>query len=432
MLYQAYQMAMELIAPFQAASGVLAMSCTAHPLGKELGGLYDWLSLACLRHERPPFDILNVRIEHETVPVSEVVVYRTPFCSLLHFQKAIPHDQPRVLVVAPLAGHFATLLRGTVATMLPDHDVYLTDWHNARDVPASRGPFGFDDFVHLLIELLQWLGPDTHVAAICQPTVAALAAVAMMAEDGHAALPRSMTLMAGPVDTRIQPTRIDRMAMNTPLEWFEHHVIDVVPWHFSGRGRHVYPGFLQVAAFLSMHPARHVGSLMDCYRHLVQGDRTRAEAIRAFYLEYFATMDVPAEFYLDTISKVFQQHALPCGQLAVRGRRVDTRFIQNTALLTIEGEEDDICALGQTAGAHDLCASLPPRLKRHYVQSGVGHYGVFAGHQWVTQIYPVVRDFIHSCERQRMPTLPQFQTIEQPVAREALPRPLESKPMKVS
>ncbi len=263
-----------------------------------------------------------MQVGGEPVAVSEVVVERrTPFCSLLHFRKAAPFDQPRVLLIAPLAGHFATLLRGTVATMLTDHDVYLTDWHNARDVPVSHGPFGFDDFVVLLMDFLGQLGPDVHVVAVCQPTVATLAAVARMAEDGHPATPRSMTLMAGPIDTRVQPTRVDELAVTTPLAWFEQHLIDLVPLRFAGAGRRVYPGYLQVAAFLSMHPARHVGSLLNCYQYLVQGDTAKAEAIRAFYADYFATMDVPAEFYLDTVSKVFQQHALPRGQLMVHGRR---------------------------------------------------------------------------------------------------------------
>ncbi len=391
------------MAPLQAA----AASCTAlpagvpeHRLAREICALYEWLALVRLRHERPPFGIHTVQAvqaECQRVAVTEEVVHGTPFCSLLHFKKAVPLRQPRVLLVAPLAGHFATLLRGTVNTMLPDHDVYVTDWHNARDVPLSHGRFGFDDFVGHLMGFLDWLGPGTHVVAVCQPTVATLAAVALMAEDGHPAQPRSMTLMAGPNDTRIQPTKVNELAVSTPLAWFEN-LIDVVPLRFSGAGRRVYPGFLQVAGFMSMNLSRHVDALTDCYQCRVQGEVVKAAAIGAFYADYFATMDLPAEFYLDTVSRVFQQHALPLGMLMVFGRQVDPRAICHTALLTVEGENDDICGIGQTAAAQELCSSLPPSLKSHYIQTGVGHYGVFAGSRWATQVYPIVREVIYDSE----------------------------------
>lgn len=408
MIYQAYQAVADLVAPLQAAAGAAAASCTAspggvsgHSLAREACAFYEWLALVRLRHERPPFGIHAVQVERQRVAVSEEVVHRTPFCSLLHFKKEVPLRQPRVLLVAPLAGHFATLLRGTVATMLADHDVYLTDWHNARDVPLSHGPFGFDDFVAQLTGFLGWLGPGTHVVAVCQPTVATLAAVALMAEDGNPAQPRSMTLMAGPIDTRIHPTKVDELAVRTPLAWFESNLIGVVPMRFSGAMRRVYPGFLQVAAFMSMNLARHVDSLTDSYLYRVQGEAAKAEVIRAFYADYFATMDVPAEFYLDTVSKVFQQHALPLGKLVVFGRGVDPRAIRHTALLTVEGENDDICAVGQTEAAQEMCSGLPPYLKAHYLQTGVGHYGVFTGQRWATQIYPIVREVIHDSERRR-------------------------------
>nr|WP_316157620.1 polyhydroxyalkanoate depolymerase [Cupriavidus sp. BIC8F] len=402
MIYQAYQALADLVAPLQAAAGAAAASCTASPRGvselaREICALYEWLALVRLRHERPLFGIHAVQAEGQRVAVSEEVPHGTPFCSLLHFKKAVPRRQPRVLLVAPLAGHFASLLRGTVATMLPDHDVYVTDWHNARDVPLSHGPFGFDDFVAQLIGFLDWLGPGTHVVAVCQPTVATLAAVALMAEAGHPAQPRSMTLMAGPNDTRIQPTKVNELAVSTPLAWFEN-LIDVVPLRFSGAGRRVYPGFLQVAAFMSMNLSRHVDALTDCYHSRAQGDTAKAAAIGAFYADYFSTMDLPAEFYLDTVSRVFQQHALPLGKLRVFGRQVNPRAIRHTALLTVEGENDDICGLGQTAAAQDLCSGLPSYLKSHYIQAGVGHYGVFAGRRWMTQIYPILREVIHDSE----------------------------------
>jgi poly(3-hydroxybutyrate) depolymerase len=405
MMYQAYQAYADMVAPLQAAASAAAASSAAWPgmlsknsLAREIGAFYECLALARLTQQRPPFGIDAVQINHQVVAVSEEVVHRTPFCSLLHFKKDVQPTQPRVLLVAPLAGHFATLLRGTVATMLAEHDVYITDWHNARDVPLSDGPFGLDDCVGHLISFLELLGPGSHVVAVCQPTVATLAAVALMAEDGNPAQPRSMTLIAGPNDTRINPTQVDELAVRTPLEWFENGLIELVPMRFQGAMRRVYPGFLQLGAFMSMDLRRHASSLIDFYNYRVQGDTGKTEVIRAFYENYFATMDLPAEFYLDTVSRVFQQHALPLGKLLISGRRVDPRAIRRTARLTIEGEKDAICAVGQTEAAQEMCSSLPPYMKTHYIQTGAGHYGVFAGRRWETQIYPIVREVIHDSE----------------------------------
>jgi polyhydroxyalkanoate depolymerase len=406
MMYQAYQTYADMMAPLQAVASAAAGSSAAWPalfsrnsLAREISASCEWLALARLTHQRPLFGLDAVRVDRLAAAVSEEVVHRTPFCSLLHFRKDVQLSQPRVLLVAPLAGHFATLLRGTVATMLGEHDVYITDWHNARDVPLADGPFGFDDFVGYLVRFLELLGPETHVVAVCQPTVATLAAVALMAEDGSPAQPRSMTLIAGPNDTRINPTRVNEWAVRTPLARFENDLIDRVPMRFPGAMRRVYPGFLQLGAFLSMDLRRHVSALIDFYNYRVQGDTGKAEVIRAFYENYFATMDLPAEFYLDTVSRVFQQHALPRGKLLIAGRRVEPRAIRHTALLTIEGEKDDICAVGQTEAAQEMCSSLPPYMKVHYIQTGVGHYGVFAGRRWETQIYPIVRELIHDSER---------------------------------
>jgi poly(3-hydroxybutyrate) depolymerase len=408
MMYQAYQAYADMVAPLQAAVSAAVASSAAWPgmlsmnsRARELDAFHEWLALARLTHQRPPFGIDAVQIDRQVVAVSEQVVHRTPFCSLLHFRKDIQPTQPRVLLVAPLAGHFATLLRGTVVTMLAGHDVYITDWHNARDVPLADGPFGFDDFVGHLVRFLELLGPGTHVVAVCQPTVATLAAVALMAEDGSPAQPRSMTLIAGPNDTSVNPTQVDEWAVRTPLAWFENNRIDLVPMRFPGAMRRVYPGFLQLGAFMSMDLRRHVSALIDFYNYRVQGDTGKAEVIRAFYANYFATMDLPAEFYLDTVSRVFQQHALPRGKLLIAGRRVDPRAIRHTALLTIEGEKDDICAVGQTEAAQEMCSSLPSYMKVHYMQTGVGHYGVFAGRRWETQIYPVVRELIQDSEMRR-------------------------------
>ncbi|WP_341315665.1 polyhydroxyalkanoate depolymerase [Paraburkholderia sp. IMGN_8] len=408
MMYQAYQSYVDMAAPLQAVASAVTASSAAWPgllspnsRTREFDAFHEWLALARLTHQRPPFGIRSVQIDRQVVTVSEEVVNRTPFCSLLHFRKDVQPTLPRVLLVAPLAGHFATLLRGTVATMLAEHDVYVTDWHNARDVPLADGPFGFDDFVGHLVRFLELLGPGTHVVAVCQPTVATLAAVALMAEDDSPAQPRSMTLIAGPNDTRVNPTQVDEWTVRTPLAWFENNLIDLVPMRFPGAMRRVYPGFVQLGAFMSLDLRRHVSALIDFYNYRVQGDTGKAEVIRAFYANYFATMDLPAEFYLDTVSRVFQQHALPLGKLLIAGRRVDTRAIKHTALLTIEGEKDDICAVGQTEAAHEMCGSLPPYMKTHYMQTGVGHYGVFAGRRWEAQIYPIVRELIHDSEIRR-------------------------------
>jgi polyhydroxyalkanoate depolymerase len=407
MMYQAYQAYADMVVPLQATACAAAASSAAWPgllptnsQAREFGAFQAWMALARLTHQRPSFGIDAVQLDRQVVAVSGEVVHRTPFCPLLHFRKDIQPIQPRVLLVAPLAGHFATLLRGTVVTMLAEHDVYITDWHNARDVPLADGPFGFDDFVGHLVRYLELLGPGAHVVAVCQPTVATLAAVALMADDGSPAQPRSMTLIAGPNDTRVNPTRVDQWAVRTPLAWFDD-LIDLVPMRFPGAMRRVYPGFLQLGAFMSMDLRRHVSALTDFYNYRVQGDTGKAEVIRAFYANYFATMDLPAEFYLDTVSRVFQQHALPLGNLLIAGRRVDPRAIRHTALLTIEGEKDDICAVGQTEAAHEMCSSLPPYMKTHYMQTGVGHYGVFAGRRWETQIYPIVREVIHDSELRR-------------------------------
>jgi poly(3-hydroxybutyrate) depolymerase len=283
--------------------------------------------------------------------------------------------------------------------MLPENDVYITDWHDARDIPLSCGWFDLQDFIEHLIRFIEHIGPDGHVVAICQPAVAALAAIAVMAEAGNPAVPASLTLMAGPIDTRINPTEVNRFATSRSLEWFALNTISIVPPQFAGFGRPVYPGFLQLSGFMSMNLERHAKAWRDVFDHLARGQPDKAAAIRTFYDEYFAIMDMPAEFYLHTVRAVFQQHALPRGQLLWRGRRVDPRAISRTALLTIEGERDDICAVGQTLAAQELCSGLPPFMKTHWVQTAVGHYGVFSGRRWAGEVYPIVRDVIHVNDR---------------------------------
>jgi poly(3-hydroxybutyrate) depolymerase len=306
--------------------------------------------------------------------------------------------QPRVLVVAPMSGHFATLLRGTVSVLLPDHDVYITDWKNARDIPMSEGTFGFDDYVDYVIKCLETIGPGAHLLAVCQPCVQALAAVSLMAEDKNPCQPLSMTLMAGPIDTRISPTKVNELATSKSLDWFKNNLIYSVPFRLKGSGRKVYPGFIQLFAFMSMNMDRHVKAHRDLYFHLAAGRIEEAEKIMTFYDEYFAVLDMPADFYIETISKVFQDALLAKGELTYRGRRINPGAIRRTALLTVEGERDDICAVGQTLAAQDLCGKLRPYLKTHHVQTGVGHYGVFNGRRWERQIYPRVRAMIHDNE----------------------------------
>jgi poly(3-hydroxybutyrate) depolymerase len=301
-----------------------------------------------------------------------------------------------VLLVAPLSGHFATLLRETARTLLQDHDVYITDWHNARDVPLRKGAFALDDYIDHMIRFLAAIGPGAHVVAVCQPCVAALAATAIMAEDDHPAQPLSLTLMAGPVDCRVNPTAVNTLAIGKPIEWFEKNLISHVPLPHAGFMRRVYPGFVQLTAFMSMNPERHKQAFRHMYEHLVEGEVEQARTIQNFYDEYLAVNDLPAEFYLETVEKVFQTFDLARGVLSYRGRTVNPAAIRRTALFTVEGERDDICSVGQTVAAHDLCPSIRPYLKTHHVQTGVGHYGVFSGKKWNQQIYPRVREVIHA------------------------------------
>jgi poly(3-hydroxybutyrate) depolymerase len=403
MLYEAYQAQDDLMSPVRGFANIAARSLAGLPpvladhVGvRALAAGYEMLGRARFLHERPPFGITSVVIGDADVQVEEQVADVAPFCTLLHFAKDTADPGPRVLLVAPLSGHFSTLVRETVRTMLREHDVYLTDWHNARDVPLDEGRFGLDGYTEYIIRSLDVIGPGAHLMAICQPCVPALAAVALMAEDRHAALPRSMTLMAGPIDTRVSPTSVNELATSTPIEWFEQHVITTVPGRYAGGGRQVYPGFLQVIAFLGMNPARHLRSHMQLYRNLVDGDEVRADITKAFYDEYFAVLDMDADFYLETVKAVFQDFALARGTFTVRGRVVDPAAISKTALLTVEGERDDICSIGQTLAAHDLCRNIRPHQRHHHLQAGVGHYGVFSGRRWENQVYPLVRTVVRA------------------------------------
>jgi poly(3-hydroxybutyrate) depolymerase len=365
-------------------------------LHRTAAATFELLARAGLSHDRPDFGIPTVTVGDREVTVHEEAAHATPFGTLLHFRKEVEADQPRVLLAAPMSGHFATLLRGTVRTMLPENDVYITDWHNARNVGLQHGQFGFDDFADRIIRFLEVLGPGTHVVAVCQPCVAVLAAVALMAEAGNPAQPRSMILMAGPIDARVSPTVVNELATKRPIGWFERHLIGCVPPRYAGGYRRVYPGFVPLASFMSMNLDRHVKAHRDLFNHLVKGETEKADAIRTFYDEYLAVMDLPAEFYLETARIVFQEHLLAKGELAWRGRRVNPAAIRRTMLFTVEGEKDDICAVGQTLAAQDLGIGLRPYMRRHHVQPGAGHYGVFNGRHWRKEIYPMLRNLIYA------------------------------------
>jgi poly(3-hydroxybutyrate) depolymerase len=386
MLYQAYQAHADIMVPVRRLAGMALRSVGEQLYGSlrptvvsNLTAAYELIARAGLTHERPLYGIDSIPINGREVRVTERSVDVTPFGTLLHFRKDVVLAQPRVLLVAPLSGHFATLLRATVRTMLPEHDVYITDWHNARDIALEHGRFGFDDYIAHLIRFLEVIGPGAHMVAVCQPCVAALVAATIMAQRDNPAQPRSMTLMAGPIDTRVNPTRVNELAKSKSIDWFERHLIARVPYRYGGADRLVYPGFVQLAAFMSMNIDRHLKAHRELYENLANGETAKAAQTKAFYDEYFAVLDLTAEFYLETVRLVFQEHALPLGALTYQNQKVEPRAIRRTTLFTVEGERDDICAVGQTLAAHDMCSSLRPYRKRHHMQAGVGHYGVFSG-----------------------------------------------------
>ena len=401
MLYQAYQTHADIMVPVRRLASMAAKAVGERLNGSprpsplsNLSAAYELIARAGLTHDRPAYGIDSVMVGNREVAVTEAAADVTPFGTLLHFKKNLDQAQPRALLIAPLSGHFATLLRATVRTMLPEHDVYITDWHNARDVATGHGRFGFDDYTSHVIRFLEVMGPGAHVIAVCQPCVATLVAASVMAQGDNPAQPRSMTLMAGPIDTRINPTKVNDLAKSKPIGWFENNLIASVPYRYGGGGRRVYPGFVQLAAFMSMNIERHLKAHQELYENLAKGDEAKAAQTKAFYDEYFAVLDLTAEFYLETVRLIFQEHALPLGALTYEDIKVEPNAIQRTMLFTVEGEKDDICAVGQTLAAHDLCSSLRPYRKRHHMQAGVGHYGVFSGRTWQQQIYPMVKNVI--------------------------------------
>lgn len=407
MLYHLYDLQHALLTPARLGAEIARTACQNpfSPLsytqaGRTFAAGAELFERMTRRFGRPVFGLLSTKIDGKKIDIVEEDLIEKPFGSLLHFKRNIKRNDPKVLIVAPMSGHFATLLRGTVEALLPHHDVYITDWDDARQIPLSAGRFNLDDYIDYVREFIRYLGPDVHVIAVCQPAVPVMAAVATLSSENDEKTPLSMTLMGGPIDTRISKTEVNELAENRPLSWFERSVISDVPFYYPGAFRKVYPGFVQLTGFMSMNLDRHVGSHMQFYKHLIIGDGQSAEQHRKFYNEYNAVMDLPAEFYLQTVETVFQRHLLPKGLMKWRDPEtghlhdVDTTAIKKTALLTIEGELDDISAHGQTTAAHDICANIPASKQLHHFQEDVGHYGIFNGSRWRDQIMPRIRNFI--------------------------------------
>ena len=417
MLYQYYETQRALLSPFSefaSASSKLynhPLSPFTHmPMATRVSAGLDLMHRLAKEYEKPEFNIHSVNIDGVDVAVQQQVALEKPFCRLLRFKRFSDNlpaltrmkEHPTVLVVAPLSGHHSTLLRETVRALLKDHKVFITDWTDARMVPAAAGPFHLDDYVAYVQEFIRHIGPDVNVISVCQPTVPVLAAISLMASNGEAT-PRTMTMMGGPIDARKSPTAVNNLAMNKSHEWFEHNVIYRVPVNYPGNGRRVYPGFLQHTGFIAMNPDRHLKSHYDYFLDLMRGDDGNAEFHRDFYDEYNAVLDMPAEYYLDTIKTVFQDFALVNGTWHVHGQLVRPQDIKTTSLLTIEGELDDISGAGQTRAAHDLCTGIPKDRQFHYDVAGAGHYGIFSGRRWRDLVYPQVRDFIASHQEQAKP-----------------------------
>jgi poly(3-hydroxybutyrate) depolymerase len=409
MFYQFYEFGHAAMAPVRATAETMraAYRNPFNPLsytsfGRSMAAGLEVFERATRRYGKPDFGLTETLIGGKPASVHQKVIWSKPFCDLLRFERSLPpghgHD-PKILVVAPMSGHYATLLRGTVEALLPSADVYITDWKDARMVPLSEGRFDLDDYIDYTIEMIRFLGPDTHVVAVCQPSVPVLAAVALMEEASDPLSPATMTLMGGPIDTRINPTAVNKLAEDKPLKWFADNVVMDVPWPQPGVMRKVYPGFLQLSGFMSMNLDRHMIAHKDFFFHLVKNNGDSAEKHREFYDEYLAVMDLTAEFYLQTVDTVFIKHALPKGEMTHRGKLVDPSKIRRTALLTVEGENDDISGVGQTHAAQTLCSNLPANMRMHYLQPDVGHYGVFNGSRFRREIAPRIIQFARDHRR---------------------------------
>ncbi len=364
------------------------------PVSRHVAASSELMKRLMRSYHKPAWGIEQAQVGEQTVPVTIETVVKRPFCHLLHFRKDVPNPGRRVLIVAPLSGHHATLLRDTVRTMLHDFDVYITDWIDARMVPLSEGAFHLDDYVEYVKEFIRTLGPELSTVSVCQPTVPVLAAISLLAQEEDPCVPKAVVMMGGPIDARRSPTAVNDFAMGRPHSWFEDKVIYRVPYNYPGFMRRVYPGFLQHLSFIAMNADRHMDAHRQFFNHLIVGDGDNAEGHRRFYDEYNAVLDMPAEYYLDTIKVVFQDFALPKGKWEVRGTRVQPAAIRNAALLTVEGELDDISGNGQTEAAHVLCTKIPSEKRKHLLAKSVGHYGIFSGRKFREMIYPQIRNFI--------------------------------------
>ncbi len=404
MYYQLYELHHAALQPYRAFADAVRLFYTnplnpvSHTMvGRSVAAAAELFERTTRRYGKPSFGLDETKIDFRTVPVIERVIWSKPFCNLVHFDRAVPPERrpdPKILIVAPMSGHYATLLRGTVETLLPSAEVYITDWTDARMVPLAEGRFDLDDYIDYVIEMLHVLGPDTHVMAVCQPSVPVLAAVAVMEASGDPMAPASMVLMGGPIDTRRNPTAVNTLAEEKGIDWFRDNVIMRVPFPEPGFMREVYPGFLQLSGFMGMNLDRHLIAHKDFFMHLVKNDGDSAEKHREFYDEYLAVMDLTAEFYLQTVETVFVRHQLPKGEMTHRGKPVDPSAIRRTALMTVEGENDDISGVGQTQAAHDLCVNIQDDMRVHYLQPKVGHYGVFNGSRFRAEIAPRILDFV--------------------------------------
>jgi poly(3-hydroxybutyrate) depolymerase len=403
LLYQWYEAQHSAWAPLRLLAGSsqawltgLPATFADTPFARAISASAELFERTTRRWERPSWGLDHTFVDGRKVAVRTSSAWERPFCTLTHFERAVDpgRNDPRVLVVAPMSGHFATLLRGTVEALLPEHDVYITEWQNARDVPVTEGTFDLDDYVEYVIDMIRLLGPDVHVIGVCQPVVPVLAAVSLLAAQDDPAQPLTMTLMAGPLDGRQNPTAVNEFATSHPIEWFERHLTTPVPGYYPGSGRTVYPGFVQLTAFMSMNADRHWQAHQRLYDDVVAGNEDAADRHRTFYDEYYAVMDMPAEYYLQTVDRVFQRYEIARGEFSWRGQPVDPGAISRTALMTVEGERDDISGLGQTRVAHDLCSGLGPEMREHHEQPGVGHYGVFSGTRWRNETMPRIATFI--------------------------------------
>lgn len=403
MLYDAYEIQRSMLAGASALAnfGAGLLNNPANPFayfggGPVLASALEVFAHAAAPRGKPHFGLDHTMIDGKRVAVHEEIVLRKPFGQLKRFRREGVEGSPKLLIVAPMSGHYATLLRGTVERMLPTCEVYITDWRDAKMVPLSEGRFDLDDYIDYVIAFLEHIGPGAHMLAVCQPAVPCYAAAALMSADKNPARPRTLTMMGGPIDTRMAPTAVNTLATERPFAWFEQNVIATVPALYPGAGRRVYPGFLQLAGFMTMNLGSHLMSHWELFKHLVQGDDESAEATMAFYDEYRSVCDMTSEFYLQTIDVVFQRHALPLGEMEHRGRKVDPAAITDVALLAIEGERDDISGLGQTKAALTLATKLPEKMKKYHMAEKVGHYGIFNGSKWRGKIAPVLEDWIAS------------------------------------